>query len=185
MTSYSSILSTRNTNVQSHLLNACSWSRPYVFVTRTELLNIFDATDAPRDSRGRAVGKKRKSLGIKLKRCVQVVWPAYKTSGMKRIVLFVVNRAKLYSHFNWSICVVHFWTYMWMFSLQSVGFWDPGQFVHLIYCDRMRTVQDKQMVNIVQNNFCGCNVNSVSDYMMTSPLWRTWLSIWLNVVFCY
>ena len=113
-------------------------------------MNIFDATDAPRDSRGRAVGKKRKSLGIKLKRCVQVVWPTYKTSGMKRIVLVVVRRSKRYSHYSWSIYIVRFWTSMWMFSLQSVGFWDPGQFVHLIYCDRMRTVQDKQMVNIIK-----------------------------------
>lgn len=32
------------------------------------------------------------------------------------------------------------------FSFQAPGFWDPSQFVRLIYCDRMRTVQDKQMV---------------------------------------
>ena len=32
------------------------------------------------------------------------------------------------------------------FSLQSPGFWNPGQFVRLIYSDRMRTVKDKQMV---------------------------------------
>lgn len=30
--------------------------------------------------------------------------------------------------------------------LQSPGFWNPGQFVRLIYSDRMRTVKDKQMV---------------------------------------
>ncbi|XP_074625737.1 midasin-like [Acropora palmata] len=29
---------------------------------------------------------------------------------------------------------------------QSPGFWNPGQFVRLIYSDRMRTVKDKQMV---------------------------------------
>ncbi|XP_068698835.1 midasin-like [Montipora foliosa] len=29
---------------------------------------------------------------------------------------------------------------------QSPGFWEPGQFVRLIYCDRMRTIKDKQMV---------------------------------------
>ncbi|PFX16223.1 Midasin [Stylophora pistillata] len=29
---------------------------------------------------------------------------------------------------------------------QNFGTWNPGQFVHLIYCDRMRTLQDKQMV---------------------------------------
>ena len=34
-----------------------------------------------------------------------------------------------------------------IFSFQSPGFWDPSQFVHLIYCDRMRTVEDKQMVS--------------------------------------
>lgn len=32
------------------------------------------------------------------------------------------------------------------FPLQSPGFWNPGQFVRLIYSDRMRTVKDKQMV---------------------------------------
>ncbi|KAK2570712.1 Midasin [Acropora cervicornis] len=31
---------------------------------------------------------------------------------------------------------------------QSPGFWNPGQFVRLIYSDRMRTVKDKQMLLI-------------------------------------
>ena len=34
------------------------------------------------------MGKERKPLGIKLKRCVQVVQSTYQTPGMKRIVMF-------------------------------------------------------------------------------------------------
>ena len=36
-----------------------------------------------------------------------------------------------------------------VFNFKSGGTWNPVQFVHLIYCDRMRTLQDKQMVRFV------------------------------------
>ena len=38
------------------------------------------------------MGKERKPLGIKLKRCVQVVQSTYQTPGMKRIVMFAFPR---------------------------------------------------------------------------------------------
>lgn len=100
------------------------------------------------------MGKERKSLGIKFKRCVQVVRSAYQTPGMKRIVMFVFLRVfsftlkcllGIYLNFRLILRLYIKKAYGY-FSFQSPGFWDPCQFVHLIYCDRMRTVQDKQKV---------------------------------------
>ena len=36
-----------------------------------------------------------------------------------------------------------------VFAFKSGGTWNPGQSVHLIYCDRMRMLQDKHMVGLV------------------------------------